>query len=353
MSTRKPIPVVLVGGFLGAGKTTLMRRLIVDAHARRLKIAVIVNEFGAVDVDSNILRELEREAAGEILTGIAGGCACCSGQDDLHWTLLEIGQRQDETRPAVILIEASGVADPVLLLDVLTAAQLIPLLRPAAVVAVVDAERLLALPPEAAPLMRRQMQLADTLVLNKTDLVTPDALQKVRDELLQSNPQTRLVSAVQCEFDLAPLWQRALGSGRDAPVAGRDMRVLAGGVNAEAENGSAHDATPQHSEAAPHTHFQTVFCPLPHPVERALLEAALQELPVQVWRAKGFVQLRGEGLFLLQYTGGESRGRYQLAPFLLPPSTQEPETSLVFIGAALDREAIMKSFRGALLSMLF
>jgi G3E family GTPase len=121
----------LVGGFLGSGKTTLMRRLIVDAQARELKIAVIVNEFGATDIDSNILRELERETANEILTGIAGGCACCTGQDELHWTLLEIGERLDHSRPDIILMEASGVADPSSCwVDVTTATQLLPLVRP-------------------------------------------------------------------------------------------------------------------------------------------------------------------------------------------------------------------------------
>jgi G3E family GTPase len=99
VSTQLPVPILLVGGFLGSGKTTLMRRLIVDAQQRGLKIAVIVNEFGATDIDSNILRELEREAANEILTGIAGGCACCTGQDELQWTLLEIGSAATNLAP--------------------------------------------------------------------------------------------------------------------------------------------------------------------------------------------------------------------------------------------------------------
>jgi G3E family GTPase len=324
----------LVGGFLGSGKTTLMRRLIVDAQARELKIAVIVNEFGATDIDSNILRELERETANEILTGIAGGCACCTGQDELHWTLLEIGQRSDESRPDIILMEASGVADPILLLDVTTATQLLPLVRPALLIGVVDVERYADLHADVAPLLRRQVQMADVIVLNKIDLATSAQIEKTQEELAQLNPHARIEAAVHCEVDCGLLWQRGLQE-----TLGNDVqRVL------ESEVGS---------EPAPHTHFQTVVCPLPHPIERAGFEAALQNLPPDVWRAKGFVYLRGEGLHLLQYTGGGAQGRYQLAPYRLPVGTQEPETSVVFIGAALDRNAILHSFRSSLLTMLY
>jgi G3E family GTPase len=329
---------VLVGGFLGSGKTTLMRRLIVDAHVRGFKIAVIVNEFGATDMDSNILRELEREAASEILTGIAGGCACCTGQDELHWTLLEIGQRTDETRPDIILMEASGVADPILLLDVTTATQLLPLVRPALLVSVVDVERYADLQADVAPLLRRQVQMADVIILNKSDLASTSQLQKSRDELAQLNSHARFEAATHCDVHCAPLWRSALHEtqGSNAP------RVLESEAGGKADN-----------EPVPHTHFQSVVCPLPHPIERAVFEEALKNLSPNVWRAKGFVHLRGEGLHLLQYTGGGAQARFHLAPYHLPVSTQEPETSLVFIGAALDRNAILHSFRSALLTMLY
>ena len=69
------LPIILVTGFLGAGKTTLMRRLIQDGHERGLKLCVVVNEFGMADVDGHILKE----ADAELLASITGGCACCSG----------------------------------------------------------------------------------------------------------------------------------------------------------------------------------------------------------------------------------------------------------------------------------
>lgn len=131
------LPVILVAGFLGAGKTTLMRRLIRDGHARGLKLCVVVNEFGAADVDGHILRE----ADAELLASITGGCACCSGQDDFHDTILEIALRPQDQKPDVVLVEASGLADPSLMLEVLTSPELLPRVRVTKIICVADAAR--------------------------------------------------------------------------------------------------------------------------------------------------------------------------------------------------------------------
>jgi G3E family GTPase len=324
MSSQQLLPVLLVSGFLGSGKTTLMRRLILDAQARGLRVSVIVNEFGAADVDSHILRE----ADAELIASIAGGCACCTGQDDLHQALLEIASRPPTERPDAILMEASGLADPILLLDVLTAAQLLKLLRPTALVSVVDSVRWNELASSLGPLLRRQIQLADWIVLNKTDLATPNQLTQIAERLTQLNDKAQLVRAEQAQFDLTPLWQQLQHQG----TLQRPQSTL---IDGEAATSSRHADS------------HTVVCPLPHPVERARLEAALQGLGPEVWRAKGFVRLRGEsGLQLVQFTGSTSGGRYQIAPFYLTHGAMEPETSLVFLGAALDAAKLQQQFRG-------
>lgn len=76
--------LVLVAGFLGAGKTTLMRRLIRNGHAHGLKLSLVVNEFGVADIDSQLLHD----SGAELASSLAGGCACCSGQEEMVWTLL-------------------------------------------------------------------------------------------------------------------------------------------------------------------------------------------------------------------------------------------------------------------------
>jgi G3E family GTPase len=314
------IPVVLVSGFLGAGKTTLMRRVILDCGARGIKAALIVNEFGTADVDSNILRE----ADAELLASVSGGCACCSGQDDFLYAMMEIGKREGAARPDVILVESSGLADPVLMLDALTIAGLLPLVRVASLIAVVDGPRLLQTTELAVPLLLRQIKLADLIVLNKIDLPFGNvSLEDVREFLRGANAHARIEDAKECQISFAPLWQRVL---HDA---------------AQVERGDA-------GEAAPHAHFQTLALPV-SPLERAQLEESLGTLGPEVWRAKGFVQLKNEeGLFLVQYAGGPSP-QWELAPFRLPPSlAKKPQPQMVFIGPALNRAALQARFGGGL-----
>lgn len=324
------IPIVLVAGFLGAGKTTLMRRLLQDAHARGLKTALIINEFGVTDIDSHLL-----EAGGaELLLSVAGGCACCSGQDDLLWTLLELGERRDHTRPEVILLEASGLADPLLLLDTLTVASLLPLVRVGAMLSVVDHARFLLVRDEVAPLLIRQLQLADTIVLNKIDIAYRGADRGTRVEelvaqLQQLNERAAIVPVKGCAIDFTATWQR----------------VFAPDLQPTALPPTAHEIPTV--EAAGHAHYQTVLCPVPHPLERARLEAALQNLAPEVWRVKGFVRLRGEdGVWLLQFSGGARGSDWHLSPFGLAPGMKEPPLSLVFIGPALQRETLLRDFGG-------
>jgi G3E family GTPase len=354
-----PIPIIIVTGFLGAGKTTLMRRLIADAYARDLRAGVIVNEFGTLDVDSHILQS----ADAELLSSIAGGCACCSGQDELHWALEEIAARPESTMPSVILLETSGAADPVVLLDVLTAPQLLEPYRIAALVCVADATRWNSsddAQPTLGALLQRQLQIADTILLNKADLTDQARLAANEKTLEALNPNARVARAVHCEIDFEEFWQHVFTSPHESPRAGQ----LAPTTNHLAPIGvSKPKPVPLHGN------FQTLVCPLPHPVERGLLEVALSRLPETVWRVKGFVRLHGQdSLCLVQYTGGqvgtstgENRsdassqpsGRWTFAPFHLPPFAEEPPLSLVFIGSALDSPKILRDFGGmALLTLI-
>jgi G3E family GTPase len=226
------------------------------------------------------------------------------------------------------LMEASGLADPILLLDVLTAAPLLPLVRATALLSVADAVRWNELAQSLGPLLRRQIMLADWLLLNKIDLAAPAQVNEIAGRLQTLNPQARILGTEQAQFNMTEFWQHAL--------------------SASTSYGASRDAaTGDSSAAATHAHAHTVVCPLPHPVERSGLETALQQLGPEVWRAKGFVRLRGaEALQLVQYTGGAAGGRFQIGPFYLAHGAPEPPTSLVFLGANLDAETLLRDFRG-------
>lgn len=317
------LPIVLVGGFLGAGKTTFVRHLLRDAKARGLRMGVVINEWGVADIDGAILAQAGAEMMGEL----AGGCACCSSQDEMIWTMLELGSRPREAQPDVVILELSGLADPLTTLDGLTVAALLPLVRVASMVSLVDAPRLPDMRrPDGVlvPLLVRQVALADHLIVNKSDIAfrgdKAAEREVARETLREYNPDGRIEFVRGGEIDLSTIWERVLGSqvAYNAPNAGK----------------------------AAHQQAQTLVVPMSKPVRREALEAALHALGPDVWRAKGFVRVSGENdLFLMQYVG-VGDGHFQLERFEPLDPTALPTPELVFIGPSLDRDALFQSFAG-------
>jgi G3E family GTPase len=154
------IPFTVIGGFLGAGKTTLLNRLLTGATGRRF--AVLVNDFGALDIDSRLVA-----AHGGDTVSLANGCLCCSIGDSLVETMLRLLERPE--RFDHVVVEASGVADPGRIADI---AVLEPQLTRDGVIVVVDAAevRARAADRRVGDTVLRQIGAADLLVLNKVDL---------------------------------------------------------------------------------------------------------------------------------------------------------------------------------------
>ncbi|MEI2734059.1 MAG: CobW family GTP-binding protein [Rhodoblastus sp.] len=186
----EPKPVTLISGYLGAGKTTLVNHLLRHANGRR--IAVAVNEFGALPIDQDLIEQ----ASGDVLT-LAGGCICCSFGDDLTSGLLALAARRDID---CILIETSGVALPGAVAQSLS---LVAGLAHEATLVVIDAEsaRRLARDKYLADTILRQLSQADLVVLNKADLV-PEAMRAdLRAWLAETAPRAKVVEA---EFGALP-----------------------------------------------------------------------------------------------------------------------------------------------------
>jgi len=175
------LPVAIVTGFLGSGKTTLISRILRDSAFART--AVIVNEFGEIGLDHELIASSD-----ETLLALTTGCLCCAVRSDLVATLLDLQRRSDAYDR--VLIETSGLADPAPILHALmTDRDVAEHYVLAGVVTVVDAlhgEATLDRHPEA----RRQIALADTLLLSKTDIVEPSAT--LRAHLATLNPQAAL-----------------------------------------------------------------------------------------------------------------------------------------------------------------
>lgn len=194
-------PIWLVVGFLGAGKTTLLRRLVHAAAARR--IVFVINEFSAVDVDAAVI---EREG-GEALA-VAGGsifCRCLITEfvsvlrrvsDGIPW------RDGSVSRPDGVVIEASGMADPRSLRRLLAESGLEACFHVAGVTAVVDPGTLMKL-LLVLPNIRGQIESADLILLNKTDLHAPEVIDKIRCKLAAINPHATVIRCVRGEVDPA------------------------------------------------------------------------------------------------------------------------------------------------------
>jgi len=180
----KPVPILLVTGFLGAGKTTVVNDLL--AHAEGRRIAAVVNDFGAINIDADLV-----SGAIDGVVSLSNGCICCSLEGDLLRTLAALLRR--EPRPECIVIETSGVADPAGIVRNLMDPVIWREAPLETVLCVVDASAPVATLED--PLLRSQLRTADVVALSKLDLADADGLARVREAVKTVRPAAVVVDA--------------------------------------------------------------------------------------------------------------------------------------------------------------
>jgi G3E family GTPase len=192
----KKIPVTVISGFLGAGKTTLVNHLL--TRHTGANIGVIVNEFGEVGIDGDLIVADE-----EALIEIRNGCICCTVRTDLVAGVKLLLERRDLKLDRLI-IETSGLADPAPVLQTFLAdTELLPRVELESVVALVDAANFQRQIDD--PIAREQIAFADLIVLNKVDLLTPDALVPLERGLRAMNPLAAILRATNAEVAIDAL----------------------------------------------------------------------------------------------------------------------------------------------------
>ena len=181
------IPVTVIGGYLGSGKTTLVNHLLRNANGRRL--AIMVNEFGDLPIDEDLI-----EANGDEIISLAGGCVCCSYGNDLINAMNALGQLAPP--PHNVLLETSGVALPGAVAGTIS---LLPDYTLDGIVVMADAEtiRVTATDKYMSDTIVRQLVDADLVVLNKTDLISERQVEELRTWLLGRAESARLIEAQQ------------------------------------------------------------------------------------------------------------------------------------------------------------
>jgi G3E family GTPase len=218
MNHPTPRPITIITGFLGSGKTTLLRRLLASPGMH--DTAVLVNEFGEVGLDHHLVQRLDEQT---IL--LEHGCVCCTVRHDLVQTLTELLDRDQRGLIAPlrrVIIETTGLADPApLVFTVVTDPMLQHHFRIDSVITTVDAVNG-PLHLDRHPVSRKQVALADEIIITKTDLAFPDAVTTLREHLGRYNPAARMTTAVLGDLD--PHW--LLGAPASQPIAARTAATV-------------------------------------------------------------------------------------------------------------------------------
>lgn len=185
--------VTILSGFLGAGKTTLLNYIIQESQDSR--IAVLVNDFGDINIDSDLI--VSRD---DCQINLTGGCICCSIQKDLFQAVID--QLKQKEKPDRIIVECSGVSDPSQVLNTLVSTLLRFHLHVDGLFTVIDSSQLLHLSEEHQALVRRQIEPASLLILNKTDLVDQHSLEQVRSFIREISPTAVTLETKNCMIPL-------------------------------------------------------------------------------------------------------------------------------------------------------
>jgi G3E family GTPase len=320
----RPVPIYILSGFLGSGKTTLLSQAIRYMKEQDRRAAVVMNELGEVNLDG-VAVGMEVPMA-EMLDG----CICCTVRGDLGITIQQL--ILDE-KPDVVFIEATGVANPMEILDGVTEASLYMKVELKGVIAVVDAAHLQEQMEKGAGktyrLMEEQIRCASVLILNKTDLVDPSKLDTLEDALKEWNPHAPLIRAVRAEVEPELLWESEL-----SPAQARK--------HAEEESDScgcahAHDHDHGHSckhHHHSHEHVMVLTRYLKGAVDSSAFEELVGRLPDSVYRAKGVLTFQDTAnRYLFQYA-------YRQADFMkITPQVNVPDV-VVFIGEQIPKQEL-------------
>ncbi|WP_050930692.1 CobW family GTP-binding protein [Aestuariivita boseongensis] len=280
-----PLPVTIVSGYLGAGKTTLINRLLAEDHG--LSLMVIVNDFGSINIDADLLDSAEGDTI-----ALINGCVCCTMGDDLHRALDQALDRSP--RPDHLIIEASGIADPASIANAVISE---PELAYGGIVTLVDGANLTMqlTDAEIGPQVTQQISTADMVLVTKSDAI-PGAL----STLPARNPQLlNDASLAPLLFDIIPL--------------------------------------PKGRSVASHTGYTTWHTQSDRPISRAALGDKLENRPSGLYRLKGHI-LTDDGGYEVHVVGGYVTAR----------RSATDQTQLVALGpsAAISREEIKRWWQG-------
>ncbi|MBM5821304.1 MAG: GTP-binding protein [Cyanobacteria bacterium K_Offshore_surface_m2_011] len=313
---RERLPVTVLTGYLGSGKTTLLNRILTHEHG--LKVAVIVNEFGEVGIDNQLVIDADEE-----IFEMNNGCICCTVRGDLIRIIGNLMKRRD--RFDHLVIETTGLADPAPVIQTFFVDEdLRDQLRLDAVVTLVDLRHVEQ--HWDSEEVQEQLAFADVLLLNKTDLVEAEALEAIRQRTRAINPLARVIPT--CRADAAMDQILGVGAFELERALAIDPEFLA----------SDHDH--EHDDAVSSVAFIEAR-PMSYKKLGEWIDRLVSERGPDLFRMKGILQFEGES----------HRYVFQSVHMLIDSARdrpwradEAPRTDFVIIGRDLDEPALRAAF---------
>ena len=308
--------IIVVSGFLGAGKTTFILEFIKEyAENEGKRVAVLVNEFGELSIDGEVIRKgnLEIDEVVEIVE-LPSGCICCSLRASLPEAIDLI---YESVKPDVLLIEPSGIATPANVLAAIKRCRHAGKYTIRPLIGIVDATVFQDFVDDFGEFYRNQVETADVLLVNKSDLVNDEELDEVERKVREVNPNALVVRTRFCRF---------------------------------IPEGCEHSAEVEYEESGPEIPLESLSAVPERKFRREELEEFLKKLVNgefgRIIRAKGFVEC--DGLCMFQVAGG----RYEIVEWMgggkgkQEVRNPEPTPRAVFVGKELKVEELKRVFGG-------